>query len=471
MTGSPGVRGNGHRRPGGPLVVVGDALLDVDVTGAATRLTPDEPVPVLESLHEQARPGGAALAAWLAAQTYPEVVLVCAVADDPAAARLADLLDGRLSLLGLPSSGTTPVKTRVRAGGRTLLRMDTGGEPGRLAVDAGALRSLLDGAAAVLVADYGQGVARHADVRGSLAAAARTTPVVWDPHPHGDDPVPGVLVATPNADEARRRAGPAPDPGRDDEIARAQRLHASWGCRHVAVTLGSRGAVLVAGSGTPLVVPARPVSATDTCGAGDAFAAAAAVALATGADPPQAVVAAVGEAARYVADGAAAAVRPGRPRATPVPVPSEGSAAEVIAARCRARGGRVVVAGGCFDLLHAGHVAYLQAARSLGDCLIVAMNGDDSLRRLKGDGRPLVPEHDRARILKALACVDDVVVFDEPTPAAVLARLRPDVFAKGGDYLGVDLPEADVVTRYGGRVVAVPHLPGRSTSSLAAALG
>jgi rfaE bifunctional protein nucleotidyltransferase chain/domain len=143
------------------------------------------------------------------------------------------------------------------------------------------------------------------------------------------------------------------------------------------------------------------------------------------------------------------------------PLPAE----ELVAAVSR-RGGTVVATGGCFDLLHAGHVATLRAARSLGDCLVVCLNSDASVRRLKGPTRPLVPAADRARVLEALACVDAVVVFDEDTPTEVLRRLRPDVWAKGGDYAGAEFPEARALAEWGGQAVVLPYLQGRSTTAL-----
>jgi rfaE bifunctional protein nucleotidyltransferase chain/domain len=126
----------------------------------------------------------------------------------------------------------------------------------------------------------------------------------------------------------------------------------------------------------------------------------------------------------------------------------------------------VVATGGCFDLLHAGHVATLRAARALGGCLVVCLNSDDSVRRLKGPGRPLVRLADRVAVLEALGCVDVVVPFDERTPEAVLQRLRPDVFAKGGDYALADLPEAALLSSWGGQAVVLPYLEGRSTTQL-----
>ncbi|TDD67373.1 D-glycero-beta-D-manno-heptose 1-phosphate adenylyltransferase, partial [Jiangella aurantiaca] len=141
------------------------------------------------------------------------------------------------------------------------------------------------------------------------------------------------------------------------------------------------------------------------------------------------------------------------------------SSADVIAS-VRARGGTVVATGGCFDLLHAGHVAGLQAARRLGDALVVCLNSDASVRRLKGPARPVVPAADRARVLRALECVDAVEIFDDDTPERVLRRLRPDLWAKGGDYAGTDLPEAAVVGEWGGRVVTLPYVDGHSTTAL-----
>jgi rfaE bifunctional protein nucleotidyltransferase chain/domain len=137
-----------------------------------------------------------------------------------------------------------------------------------------------------------------------------------------------------------------------------------------------------------------------------------------------------------------------------------------VARATRGAGGTVVATGGCFDLLHAGHVEVLATARQLGDCLIVCLNSDDSVRRLKGPQRPLVPAVDRAAVLRGLGSVDAVAVFDEDTPARLLAELRPDIFAKGGDYAVADLPEAEILAAQGGQAVVLPYLDGRSTTSI-----
>jgi rfaE bifunctional protein nucleotidyltransferase chain/domain len=214
------------------------------------------------------------------------------------------------------------------------------------------------------------------------------------------------------------------------------------------------------------------VHCVDPCGAGDRFAVSAALALGAGRVTVEAVHEAVADAARYVAAGGPASLAlgtaaPGAAADPPAGQPGQQPVDDLVAAVSR-RGGTVVATGGCFDLLHAGHVATLRAARRLGDCLVVCLNSDDSVRRLKGPSRPLVPAGDRARVLQALECVDAVVVFDEDTPLEVLQRIRPHVWAKGGDYAGATFPEAAALQAWGGQAVVLPYLQGRSTTRLLA---
>lgn len=457
----------------GRLVIVGDILLDVDLEGAATRVMPDAPVPVLDDLVESARPGGAGLAALMAAAEGQEVILVTAIGDDPAGARVSELLED-VPVVRLPHDGATPVKQRVRAAGQSLLRLDSGTQPatvGPVSSQLGEeLESLLGSAGAVLVADYGRGVTAEPSVRHRLARAATRVPMTWDPHPRGSVPVPGVKLATPNESEAAQlapplEAGSSRALGRLAAVGRrAEALQAAWRAQGVAVTLGAQGALLTYGDGAPMVVPAPAVQCVDACGAGDRFATSAALALGRGLLTSEAVQQAVREAAAYVAAGGP------RSLARPDLVdPHRRMVVEDLVAAVSSRGGTVVATGGCFDLLHAGHVATLRAARALGDCLVVCLNSDDSVRRLKGPSRPLVPASDRARVLEALECVDAVVEFEEDTPVEVLDRIRPHVWAKGGDYAGAEVPEAAVLREWGGQVVALPYLEGRSTTSLVAA--
>jgi rfaE bifunctional protein nucleotidyltransferase chain/domain len=316
----------------------------------------------------------------------------------------------------------------------------------------------LDEAEAVLVSDYAGGVLADDGLRALLATAAAGRPVVWDPHSRGADPVPGCRLVTPNAGEAAALGGAAAGVPLAAARRQAEVLLRRWQAHAVCVTLGPAGALLSYGDGAPLVVPAVRVDGGDTCGAGDRFAAAALAALAEGAVVSDAVEQAVRAATSFVAAGGAAAV--------PLPGRRAPTADDDAVQRVRAAGGTVVATGGCFDLLHAGHVALLRAARGLGDCLVVCLNSDESVRRLKGEGRPLVTAADRARVLEALEFVDAVEVFDEDTPVEVLRRLRPDVWAKGGDYALSDLPEAAVLDEWGGQAVVLPYLDGRSTTAL-----
>jgi rfaE bifunctional protein nucleotidyltransferase chain/domain/rfaE bifunctional protein kinase chain/domain len=422
-----------------PLVVVGDTLLDRDLVGRVERLCPDAPVPVVDDPTDLARPGGAGLAALLAARDGREVVLVTALVRDAAGEELRTLLEeAGVQLLDLGAEGSTVEKVRVRADGRSLLRLDRG---------AAHLTGDLDGElppGATLVSDYGRGVTSLPRLRAALAGRR----IVWDPHPRGARPTTGCVLITPNATEAG--AGSLAEAAR-----RAAELRSEWAAGAVAVTLGARGALLVQGDGTPSVFPAPTVPCADPCGAGDRFAATAAGLLADGALVSEAVSGAVAAAAAFVAEGGAAALD----------APTTHDRVDVVA-HTRATRGTVVATGGCFDLLHAGHVAVLEQARALGDCLVVLLNSDDSVRRLKGPSRPLQAAADRARVLLALGCVDDVVVFEEDTPIRALQDLRPDIWAKGGDYAGAVLPEADVLQRWGGQAVALPYLEGRSTSLL-----
>jgi rfaE bifunctional protein nucleotidyltransferase chain/domain len=223
------------------------------------------------------------------------------------------------------------------------------------------------------------------------------------------------------------------------------------------VTCGAHGAGLGGPGGTPPAIPAKSITGGDPWGAGDRFASRLAGALADGLALDDAALRAVDAAPRFVAAGGAMAAA--------LHHTADDQVTRLVE-RVRAHGGAVVATGGCFDLLHPGHIRTLEAARALGDCLVVCLNSDTSVRRLKGAGRPIVAQEDRAAILRALRCVDDVVIFDEDTPETLLERLRPDVWVKGGDYTVADLPEAQVVARWGGRVEVLPLLQGRSSTRL-----
>ncbi|QUH05831.1 bifunctional heptose 7-phosphate kinase/heptose 1-phosphate adenyltransferase [Saccharopolyspora erythraea] len=462
----------------GPLVVVGDALLDIDLEGTSERLCPDAPVPVVDVAARRRRPGGAGMAALIAARQGVEVVLVAGVGTDDHGRELSGLLAEQVRLVDLPFQGATPCKTRVRVAGQSLLRVDSGEG---LVLD-GALGAhlppVLNNAGAVLVADYGRGTTRNSSLRRALRGLPSDVPLVWEPHVRGAEPVDRADLVVPNRAEAAHFTGTQ----HLDSAAEAGReLLRRWGCRAVAVTLGGEGAMLVPPHrGQPFPVPrARSVRpSADVCGAGDSFAVAVALALAEGSERPDAVSAAVDTASRFVADGGAShlatrqedevagAATAGRN----APEAGGGCNALDVAADVRRGGGRLVATGGCFDLLHPGHVRLLQRARELGDALVVCMNSDDSVRRLKGPARPVVGEADRRHLLETLEPVDAVAVFDESSPSALLDELRPDVWVTGGDCDLDSLPEAGVVHRHGGRTVFVPLVEGYSTTRLLSGL-
>jgi D-beta-D-heptose 7-phosphate kinase / D-beta-D-heptose 1-phosphate adenosyltransferase len=461
------------------LVVVGDTLLDVDWAGSVTRVTPDAPVPVVEAPADDRRPGGAGLAAVVAAARGASVTLITALGTDDEGRELRDRLDAAgVSVVDLRLAGPTPQKLRVRAAGQSLVRVDRCCHP---VVPpgwwTGAANEALGAAEAVLVADYGRGLADRAlpAVRALASGDRSGPPVVWDPHRAGPQPPPQIAAVTPNAAEAAGALG-EPEPATITDLAdTAERLAASWGSPAV-VTNGARGAVIAAPPAPIAYVPATPVPG-DTCGAGDCFSAAMAVALGRGRDLHDATVAAVAAAGRFVGSGHdgdgrghGRAERAEVPRLTPPGPTTDGDIpgpdARDLAAEVRAGGGTVVAAGGCFDLLHAGHLRTLEAARALGDCLIVCLNGDASVRRLKGSGRPVNLAPDRARLLLGLSCVDAITVFDEDTPVAALETIRPHVFVKGGDYVGMEIAEADPLATWGGRVVVLPLVAGRSTTRM-----
>lgn len=443
------------------LAVLGDSILDIDLGGESRRQCPDVPAPVLDEPVRRLRPGGAGLAAGLVHEySGGEVVLVTAAGRDEGAVELARSLGPGVVLDGLPVRTRTPTKIRVQDRGTTLARLDEGCEQVVPDVSAEEVRRALRGVDAVLVSDYGLGLTHSRSVRAVLAETAVHTPVVWDPHPRGAPPVPGTHLVTPNAAESM--VGAATDTAHT--FRRARSLADRWRVDAVTVTLGDRGGIWADRSGNGGEVRAEPVPGPgDTCGAGDAFAAACTVLLARRFGVECAVEAGTCAAGRFVASGAAAAFAEAqRGRGPAVGVLNPPPAVE----GARREGKRIVATGGCFDLLHAGHVDLLRRARSLGDHLVVLVNDDSSVRGLKGEERPVVPEHDRARLVGALSCVDTVVLFGDSTPMSVLRQIRPDVWIKGSDHETDDLPEASVVRAAGGEVVTLPLLPGRSTTGL-----
>ena len=473
------------------VVVVGDVVLDRDVVGTSDRVSPDMGAPVLAVEAVSQTPGGAGLTALLCVAPDTRVTLVAPVATDPPGRALAAALRRRVTLLPLAHRGGTRVKARLFAHDKAMLRLDTGGTGvplGLVPAEQGAIASVLAGADVVVVSDYGAGTTRDDGVRALLTEAiAAGATVVWDPHPRGGAVLPGVAVVTPNLAEARAFAdavapAPAEAPARTTAQL-AELLRAHWSASTVCVTSGSDGVTLAGPDGADHLAPPA-VAVGDPCGAGDRFAGSVALELAGGADVATAAARAVADSAAWVGGvgerfrhsfGDAGPVDLGGPDPGAPPADLTGAAAVEprapvetagqVVSRVHAAGGTVVATGGVFDVLHAGHVGYLAAARSLGDALVVLVNDDDSVRRLKGPSRPVNSLADREAVLAALASVDAVAAFGQDDPRTALGELRPDVWVKGGDYDPEAMPETPDVRSWGGRVVVLPFLPGRSTTA------
>lgn len=412
------------------VVVIGDSVLDRTWQGSAQRLCPDSVGPVVDLDEENASPGAAALTALAVASFGCQTVLVTALGVDAAGRAIRDdMHHAGVQVVDLGLDGPTPEKTRVRVDGLTVTRLDRGctaiAPIRRGGNDAS---NWIASADAIVLSDYGRGVVPHL---WSGRAVRADVPVIWDPHPRSTRPRGRLTLATPNRSEAMSMAVSEPP---QELGALAKGLAHQWSCT-IALTDGRDGVVLST-TETTTRVPTEPVIG-DSCGAGDWFAAGVASALANG-DPMRA---AIGHGCRAAAEW----IR--RPLRTSIP-----------------REETVVATSGCFDVLHVGHLAMLEHARHLGDRLVVLVNSDDSVRRLKGHGRPVNAIDDRVALLEGLSCVDEVRVFDESTPCEALERLQPAVFVKGADYADAHLEERSVMARWGGRIEFAPLVSGRSTT-------
>jgi D-beta-D-heptose 7-phosphate kinase/D-beta-D-heptose 1-phosphate adenosyltransferase len=466
-------------------VVLGDAVLDSWVEGAVPRLAREAPVPVLAVTRRREAPGAAANAARNLAALGARAALLSVVGDDAEGARLLALLaDAGVDVSGVLRSPArrTVVKQRLLADGHILARVDDGTTaplgPGEARALGERACAVVPGAGAVLVSDYGGGVLGDGLVGALAAGPPRAGVLVVDAKDPRRHRALAPTAVTPSFEEARLAAG-APVGSAEDAraawvCASADALLDATGARAAVVTLDRDGAVAVERGSGPHRTWAVPAPESACSGAGDTFAAALALALAAGADTAAASDVAAAAASVVVARESTDPCTGEELRARLVPSPRVLSGAEELGAwgrAQRAHGRRVVFTNGCFDLIHPGHVALLRGARQLGDRLVVAINADASVRRLKGPGRPLNTLEDRMKVLAAMDCVDHVVPFEEDGPEGLIEALRPDVVAKGGDYTRATLPEAPLVEALGGEVRILDGVPERSTSGLIARAG
>jgi D-beta-D-heptose 7-phosphate kinase/D-beta-D-heptose 1-phosphate adenosyltransferase len=465
------------------VAVVGDALLDGFLIGVPARLCRERPVPVVVKRAEREFPGGAANVAANLRALGARPRFVSALGLDDVGRRLGASLSARdVALDGIADApgARTGHKLRVLADAQYLVRVDV--EPsGFDALDVqreivARLRVAYEACDAVILSDYGGGTIGPAVLR-ALAElrARRPVPLVVDARDPSRYRAREADVLTPNLEEAAFLAGVrAPDPGDAAALeSLARRASEQVRASAVAVTLGAEG-VLVARAGEVRRIAGRRVAVDNTCGAGDSFAAVLALALAAGADVAEAARLGLEAAAIAVAKPYTATVSLGELRERldllgaepppPAPGAADGAVAQV---RARAaRGARIVLTNGVFDLLHAGHVGLLQRARALGDVLVVALNSDRSAALIKGPNRPITGQAQRRALLEALDCVDEVIVFDGLTAEDVIAAVEPHVYVRGDDWPLADLPEARAAERAGARVVLLPCLGDVTTSRI-----
>jgi D-beta-D-heptose 7-phosphate kinase/D-beta-D-heptose 1-phosphate adenosyltransferase len=486
---TPAMSATGELRQmqGASVMVIGDVILDRYVVGAVTRISPEAPVPVLHQQSSSSSLGGAANVAANVAALGATVTLIGRVGTDDEGSELARLLDAASlpNILLIDPEAPTVCKTRLVAGDHQLARID---REDVTALDAAQAATVLEhverfvsvgGPRSIVLADYSKGMLGTELIHEIINRAdAAGVPVASDPKGRDLSRYAGSALIQPNLAEARHALG------YDSDIATvtdALLCKLAEGCleasraKSVVLTCSSYGAV-VAGGGlaSPVRRPTAAREVSDVSGAGDTFIAVMAMGVATGMDLLRSVDLANLAAGIVCSKAGTAVVHPsellvasGGPEVTPAArkVLRDLDEAAAVGRQFRADGKRLVFTNGCFDILHAGHVHLLQAARGAGDALMVALNADRSVARLKGAGRPVQHEEDRAQIIASMECVDFVVLFAEDTPLELIDAVRPAVIVKGDDYSLDEVVGATEVKAWGGSVMLVPRIEGRSTTA------
>ncbi len=468
---------------GRTALVVGDVMLDRYLIGRVARISPEAPVPVMRLESERVMVGGAGNVATNLAALGVQVRLAGWTGDDVGRPPLVDALeaaDVETSLVVAVPERSTTTKTRVLASRQQVVRIDDEqigplAEPHRGAFDAAVLTALDQHPDVVVLSDYAKGVLSDALCRAVITRAAESrVPVVVDPKSADFSRYAGASALTPNEHEL---AAACRVPGDDlaELLEAAAALRAELDLPALVVTRGEHGMVVLDEAGVHHV-PARAREVFDVSGAGDTAVAALAASAAAGLDWREAAVIANAAAGVAVSRTGTVSVRRDQVWAALAASDPEHSTLDakvldldtVLAkvARWRAAGHVIGFTNGCFDLLHAGHVSYLDWAHGHCDHLVVGVNTDATVTAQKGRGRPVVPERERAAVLAGLAAVDAVVLFSEPTPLELINAIRPDVLVKGGDYREADVVGAAEVSGWGGQVLLAPLLEGRSTTKL-----
>lgn len=458
----------------GKVTVIGDVMLDRYWSGPASRISPEAPVPIVKITKREDRAGGAANVAINITALGAPCTLVGIVGEDEAADKLKALIEEKGAQTNFIVCQEVPTITKLRVLSRNqqLLRADF--EEGYAEIDNGrmlqALRqSMRGGCRVVILSDYGKGalssVQQMIKTARDHGAAVLIDPKGTDFHKYS-----GATLLTPNMSEFQAVAGQVKD--EEDLVAKGLKMISDFNLEALLVTRSEDGMSLIRPGLPPVHLPTHAREVYDVTGAGDTVIATLGACLACGADLVEAC---------EIANHAAGIVvgKLGTSTASPAEIaaeisgraPAQGGVVteeELLAAveRLKAQGRKIVMTNGCFDLLHQGHVDYLQQARALGDVLIVAVNSDESVQQLKGPSRPIVPLKNRMGLLAALSCVDFVVPFSEQTPQRLIGEVLPDILVKGGDYKVEEIAGHKEVLANGGQVTILPFTPGFSTTNI-----
>ncbi|MBI5321024.1 D-glycero-beta-D-manno-heptose-7-phosphate kinase [Bradyrhizobium sp.] len=465
------------------VLCIGDLMVDEFVYGEVSRISPEAPAPVIAAQRSETNIGGAGNVARNIASLGGRCIFTGLIGEDEVGVKLAVTLQqepGIESVLVHDPARPTTRKVRFVSEhfSTHMLRADwelaqpAAGEIEQKLIDA--VLPNIARADIVLLSDYAKGVLTARVIRNVIDAAKRLGKrVIVDPKSANLAIYRGATLLTPNrkefAEATRSRA--------DSEASIAEAARDAMylaDCEAMLVTQSEHGMTLVTRQGEAIHVPALPVKVRDVSGAGDTVAAALALALAAGADWETALRVANAAAAVAVGKKGTATVTTAELRRKILPHASLAAEEKIAAsdvldahlAEWRAQGLRVGFTNGCFDILHPGHVKVLTAARGACDRLVVGLNSDASVRRLKGEGRPVQDERARAEVLAALEAVDLVVVFEEDTPIKLIGQIRPSVLVKGGDYTREQVVGHEIVEAHGGEVLLVDILEGHSTTSL-----
>ncbi len=459
------------------ILVAGDLMLDQYSFGPTTRISPEAPVPIVRVTETEARAGGAANVAVNLSSLGAVTTVAGIVGKDANATVLRELLESQGIRTALAESSDRPTVTKLRVLSRNqqLLRLDT--EEIYAADDASMVAGILQTELATndicILSDYAKGTL--GDVAALIAQCREQgVPVLVDPKAIDFTAYRGATVLTPNLAEFEAVAG-ASD-AEHELVSRAEALRNELDLQALVITLGERGMLVVADDSEAAILPARAREVYDVTGAGDTVIAALAAGVGAGLPILDAAGLANLAAGLVISKIGVASVTPSELKLALHEHGQGGrgllarAEAGPVAGEARARGERIVMTNGCFDILHTGHVSYLQEAKARGDRLMVAVNTDASVTKLKGKGRPINPLADRMAVLAGLAAVDWVVPFAEDTPEQLVAEVLPDVLVKGGDYAPEAVAGGRIVLENGGSVEILSYREGRSTSAIVDAI-